>query len=167
VSAVPGGTDGLYFVSAFGGLLAPHWRDDARATLVGLTLAHDKRHVARAVLEGIAYQATDVVGAMTADTGAQLAALRVDGGVSMSNQLLQYQADMLNIQVERPADVETTAAGAAIAAGLGAGVWKHLDDLPRAAAEGGATFSPAINAEERAHGKAKWDRAVQASFGWA
>ena len=86
-------TDGLYFVSAFGGLLAPHWRDDARATLVGLTLAHDKRHVSRAVLEGIAFQATDVVHSMVADTGGTpLAALRVDGGVSMSDQLLQYQA---------------------------------------------------------------------------
>ena len=119
-SEVPNGTEGLYFVSAFGGLLAPHWRDDARATLVGLTLAHDRRHVARAVLEGIAHQAKDVVGAMEADTGDGLTGLRVDGGVSLSNELLQYQADLCNIAVERPSDVETTAAGAAIAAGLGA-----------------------------------------------
>lgn len=88
---VPDGTDGLVFVSAFGGLLAPHWRDDARATLVGLTLAHDRRHIARAVLEGIAFQARDVVGAMEADTGVALTGLRVDGGVSLSNELLQYQ----------------------------------------------------------------------------
>ena len=119
-SEVPNGTEGLYFVSAFGGLLAPHWRDDARATLVGLTLAHDRRHVARAVLEGIAHQAKDVVGAMEADTGDGLTGLRVDGGVSLSNELLQYQADLCNIAVERPSDVETTAAGATIAAGLGA-----------------------------------------------
>ena len=87
---VPGGTDGLYFVSAFSGLLAPHWRDDARGTLVGLTLAHDRRHVARAVLEGIAFQATDVVSSMLADTGAPLAPIKVDGGVSLSDPLLQY-----------------------------------------------------------------------------
>ena len=90
---MPGGTDGVYFVSAFGGLLAPHWRDDARGTLVGLTLAHDRRHVARAVLEGIAFQAKGVCDAMRADTGAELASLRVDGGVSLSNELLQYQVE--------------------------------------------------------------------------
>ena len=97
---VPDGTEGLVFVSAFGGLLAPHWRDDARGTLVGLTLAHDKRHMARAVLEGIAHQANDVVGAMEADTGVALTAVRVDGGVSLSSELLQYQADLCNVPVE-------------------------------------------------------------------
>ena len=137
------GTEGLYFVSAFGGLLAPHWREDARGTLVGLTLAHDRRHVARAVLEGIAFQATDVVQAMVQDTGASLVALRVDGGVSMSSELLQYQADLLDVRVERPSDVETTAAGAAIAAGLGAGVWKDVSEVPPPGAlGGGATFAP-------------------------
>lgn len=165
---VPAGTDGLHFVSAFGGLLAPHWRDDARGTLVGLTLAHDRRHVARAVLEGIAFQAADVVGAMTADTGSQLAALRVDGGVSLSDQLLQYQADLLDIEVERPANVETTAAGAAIAAGLGAGVWSDLAAVPAAGAEaGGKVFSPQIGAAERNARKASWAKAVECSFGWA
>ena len=167
-SQVPAGTEGLYFVSAFGGLLAPHWREDARGTLVGLTLAHDKRHVARAVLEGIAFQATDVVGAMVADTGASLAALRVDGGVSMSDELLQYQADLLDISVERPADVETTAAGAAISAGLGAGVFNTVGEVANVrAAEVGATFHPEIGEEERAARKASWAKAVECSFGWA
>ena len=163
---VPGGTDGLYFVSAFGGLLAPHWRDDARGTLVGLTLAHNKRHIARAVLEGIAFQADDVVSAMTADTGTELTAMRVDGGVSMSNELLQYQADLLNSTVERPADVETTAAGAAIAAGLGAGVWTSPADIPLAA-EGTTRFSPTIDEASRTMRKQSWAKAVECSKGWA
>jgi glycerol kinase len=165
---VPNGTDGLYFVSAFGGLLAPHWRDDARGTLVGLTLAHDKRHVARAVLEGVAHQATDVVGAMVADTGVNLSGMRVDGGVAMSDQLLQYQADLLDIEVRRPADVETTAAGAAIAAGLGAGRWGTVEEVASTAGgEIDATFVPQISADERAERRASWAKAVEASFGWA
>ena len=164
---VPGGTDGLVFVSAFGGLLAPHWRDDARGTLVGLTLAHDKRHVARAVLEGIAHQARDVVGAMNADTGAPVTGLRVDGGVALSNELLQYQADLCDVPVERPSDVETTAMGAAIAAGMGAGVWESVADLPTAAAAIDRTFTPCIGAAERDARCARWTRAVEVSFGWA
>jgi glycerol kinase len=161
-------TQGLYFVSAFGGLLAPHWRDDARGTLVGLTLAHDKRHVSRAVLEGIAFQAADVVGAMLADTGAPLAPpLRVDGGVALSDPLLQYQADLLDIPVARPANVETTAAGAAIAAGLGSGVFGSVDEAAAAGGEIERTFAPSISAEERAARMGSWKRAVEASLGWA
>ena len=165
-------TEGLYFVSAFGGLLAPHWRDDARGTLVGLTLAHDRRHVSRAVLEGIAFQCKEVVDAMVADTaadgaaGVDLAGLRVDGGVSLSNELLQCQADLLSVAVERPANVETTASGAAIAAGIGAGVWSSPDELA-----GGddveRSFAPAIDDAERAQRCAKWDQAVQCSLNWA
>ena len=162
--------DGLCFVSAFGGLLCPYWRDDARATLVGLTLKHDRTHVARAVLEGIAFQAADVVSAMEADTKTAVKALRVDGGVSMSDALLQYQSDLLGISVERPADVETTAAGAAIAAGLGAGIWSSVASVPAPpAVEGrtGAVFEPSIGAAERTAQRARWAKAVQASFGWA
>ena len=166
-SEVPRGTDGLVFVSAFGGLLAPHWRDDARATLVGLTLAHDRRHVARAVLEGIAHQAKEVVGAMEADTGVGLSGLRVDGGVALSNELLQYQADLCNVAVERPRDVETTAAGAAIAAGLGAGVWSDVKDVPTSSDDIDRRFEPAITPEERQERCERWSKAVQASFGWA
>ncbi len=170
-SEAAGGTEGLYFVSAFGGLLAPHWRDDARGCLVGLTLAHDKRHVARAVLEGIAFQCSDVVNAMVSDTGSPLTALRVDGGVSLSDELLGYQADLLDIKVHRPADVETTAAGAAIAAGLGAGVWQGVEqavDQLGAAADGAAAeFHPAIGAAEREARKSSWAKAVECSLDWA
>lgn len=164
---MPNGTDGLVFVSAFGGLLAPHWRDDARGTLVGLTLAHDRRHVARAVLEGIAFQARDVVGAMEADTGVALSGLRVDGGVAMSNELLQYQADLCDITVERPKDVETTAMGAAVSAGLGAGVWSSVAELATSTDEIDRKFEPAITKAERDARCARWDKAVEASFGWA
>ena len=164
---VPGGTDGLYFVSAFSGLLAPHWRDDARGTLVGLTLAHDRRHVARAVLEGIAFQATDVVSSMLADTGAPLATIKVDGGVSLSDPLLQYQADFSGATVERPADVETTAKGAAIAAGIGAGVWSGPADVVAEPPAAAGVFTPKISADERAARKDSWAKAVDCSFGWA
>jgi glycerol kinase len=164
---VPDGTEGLVFVSAFGGLLAPHWRDDARATLVGLTLAHDKRHVARAVLEGIAHQARDVVQCMEGDTGSKVASLRVDGGVSLSNELLQYQADLCNVSVERPTDVETTAMGAAISAGLGAGVWKDVSELPSSDDDIDRKFDPAISTAERQARCGRWQKAVDASFGWA
>ena len=134
---------------------------------MGLTLAHDKRHIARAVLEGIAHQAKDVVGAMNADTGVDVVGLRVDGGVSLSNELLQYQADLCNVGVERPKDVETTAMGAAISAGLGAGVWKDVADLPSGGGEIEAKFTPKIGEEERTVRCGRWAKAVEASFGWA
>ncbi|KAL1503368.1 hypothetical protein AB1Y20_011420 [Prymnesium parvum] len=158
---------GLYFVPAFGGLLAPHWREDARGTLVGLTLAHDRRHVSRAVLDGIAHQAKDVVDSMVADTGAALKAMRVDGGVSMSDPLLQSQADLLNIDVERPADVETTAAGAAICAGLGAGVWDGIKSVPAPVSAGMSVFSPRIASDERERRRGKWRQAVTSSLNWS
>ena len=163
-----GGSEGLLFVPAFSGLLAPHWRDDARGTLVGLTLRHTKAHVARAVLEGIAYQAAEVAEAMVADAAptTRLAALRVDGGVSMSDPLMQYQADLLGVAVDRPADVETTAAGAAIVAGIGAGVWESPADLGASAAVE-RSFAPAIGDDERAARKARWAKAVQCSLDWA
>ena len=160
--------EGLYFVSAFSGLLAPHWRDDARAALLGLTLAHDRRHVARAVLEGIAHQSKDVVDAMLKDSGAKLSSLRVDGGVALSDALLQIQADVSGVQVLRPADVETTAAGAAVAAGIGAGVFEGPEALGAADAQSdAATFEPAMDAAKRDAKCASWRAAVDASFGWA
>jgi len=169
LAASVGSTEGVHFVSAFSGLLAPHWRDDARATLVGLTLRHTKAHVARAVLEGVAFQATEVAQAMAADAagaGVKLASLRVDGGVSNSNPLLQYQADLLGVAVERPVDVETTAAGAAVAAGIGAGVWSGTDELASSALTE-RTFAPEIDDAERAARGAKWARAVECSLNWA
>ena len=101
-ATVAAGAEGVYHVSAFGGLLAPRWRDDARGSLSGLTLAHTKAHVARAVVEGIAHQVREVTEAMVQDSGVPLAAMRVDGGVARSEPLLQFQADVLNVKVERP-----------------------------------------------------------------
>jgi len=159
-------TEGAYFVSAFSGLLAPRWRDDARAALVGLTLAHDRRHVARAVLEGVALQCNDVISAMTEDTGTSASTLYVDGGVAQSDVLLQLQADCAGVGVARPADVETTALGAAIAAGLGAGAFSSLEAIP--AVSGGTTrVAPAISPDARAAKLASWKAAVEATYGWA
>ena len=159
-------TEGAYFVSAFSGLLAPRWRDDARAALVGLTLAHDRRHVARAVLEGVALQCNDVIRAMAEDTANEAATLYVDGGVAQSDVLLQMQADCAGIEVARPSDVETTALGAAVAAGLGSGVFGSLEAIPSAA--GGTTrFAPVISPEARAAKLESWRAAVEATYGWA
>mmetsp|Transcript_5644 Transcript_5644/g.17607 ORF Transcript_5644/g.17607 Transcript_5644/m.17607 type:complete len:529 (+) Transcript_5644:583-2169(+) len=159
-------SEGCYFVSAFGGLLAPRWRDDARAALVGLTLAHDRRHVSRAVLEGVAFQAVEVLDAMVEDTGRGLGALRVDGGVAQSDVMLQIQADLAAVPVERPADVETTAAGAAVAAGLGCGVFDGISDVAAGTAPP-ATFSPKLPAADRDAKLASWRAAVDATYGWA
>lgn len=153
-------------MSAFGGLLAPRWRDDARAALVGLTLAHDRRHVSRAVLEGVAFQAVEVLDAMVEDTGRGLGALRVDGGVAQSDVMLQIQADLAAVPVERPADVETTAAGAAVAAGLGCGVFDGISDVAAGTAPP-ATFSPKLPAADRDAKLASWRAAVDATYGWA
>lgn len=166
------GTEGLYFVSAFGGLLAPHWRDDARAALVGLSLAHKRPHVARAVLEGIAFQVRDVCEAMASDAANELTELRVDGGVCRSDEMLQYQADFLGVGVARPKNVETTALGAALLAGVGAGAL----DPPRGDAsaddEGNGRddltrFEPQISDAERAARLESWNDAVNSSLGWA
>ena len=112
-------------------------------------------------------QARDVVGAMEADTGVSLAGLRVDGGVALSDPLLQYQADLCGVAVERPRDVETTAMGAAISAGLGSGVWSGIEGIPTSDADIDKRFEPVISADERKARCARWDKAVQASFGWA
>lgn len=160
----PKGSDGVYFVSAFGGLFAPHWRDDARGTLVGLTLAHDKTHIARAALEGIAFQVTDVVDAMVSDSGVTLSSMRVDGGVCQSNPLLQTQADLLGTSVLRPDNIETTALGAAIAASIGSGL-HELESFARS--DKVETFESAMNAETRNLAKSNWKRAVKSSLEWA
>lgn len=171
---VPAGAEGVFFVSAFGGLLAPRWRDDARGTLVGLTLAHDKSHVARAVVEGIAHQVREVTESMVQDSGVPLAAMRVDGGVARSAPLLQFQADLLNTKVERPHNIETTALGAALCAGVGAGVWTPADiaDEAAAAEKSGQpvvehVFSPSMGDAERASATHNWNKAVESSFNWA
>ena len=129
-------------------------------------MAHDKRHIARAVLEGVALQCNDVIQAMAEDTSNEAATLFVDGGVAQSDVLLQMQADCAGIEVARPADVETTALGAAVAAGLGSGVFGSLEDIPSAA--GGTTrFAPLIGEEARAAKLESWRAAVEATYGWA
>ena len=166
-----GGTSGLYFVSAFGGLLAPHWRDDARGTLVGLTLAHDDTHICLSILEGIAFQVRDVVNAMVQDTEgrSKLVTMKVDGGVCKSDPLLQSQANFLGRNVIRPQNVETTAMGAAIVTGAGAGLWERYEDSPLGGAESddGTIFVSMLGDKERQERVSNWQHAVQSSLNWA
>ncbi len=120
---------GIYFVPAFSGLFAPYWRADARGAIVGLTRYINKGHLARAALEATAYQTREVVDAMRKDSGVELTALRVDGGMVQNQMLMQFQTDILGVAVERPQVTETTALGAAYAAGLAVSFWDNLDDL--------------------------------------
>ena len=120
---------GAYFVPAFSGLFAPHWRSDARGALVGLTRFVNKGHIARAVLEATAFQTREVLDAMNADSGVPLTELKVDGGMVVNETLMQFQADILGVDVVRPKVAETTALGAAYAAGLAVGYWENEDDI--------------------------------------
>ncbi|HEY3266200.1 MAG TPA: glycerol kinase GlpK [Armatimonadota bacterium] len=156
---------GAYLVPAFSGLFAPYWRSDARGVLVGLTRYVNKGHIARAVLEATAYQTRDVVDAMQADTGLALPELRVDGGMVRNATLMQFQADILGIPVLRPKVWETTALGAAYAAGLAVGFWTTLDEL-RANAEIDAAWTPRMPAAQRECLLAHWKRAVERSLNW-
>lgn len=153
---------GVYFVSAFTGLGAPHWDMYARGTLVGLTRGTTKEHLCRAVLEGIAYQTADLIAAMERDAGAKIAALRVDGGASVSDFMMQYQADLLGVPVERPRVVETTAWGAACLAGLGAGLWASPQEIIREQTPG-KVYTPGAN---RSREYARWHRALERAKAW-
>ena len=153
-------TGGVTVVPAFVGLGAPHWRSDARGVITGLTLGTRGAHLARATLEGIALQNVDILKAMTADSGRQLLRLKVDGGASANNLLMQMQADFLGCSIVRPQIVETTALGAALLAGLGAGMWPGLEDIAGVWKED-RTFTPAMSAEERASVLERWRRAVE------
>jgi glycerol kinase len=156
----------VYFVPAFVGLGAPYWDMYARGTIVGLTRGTTRAHLVRAGLEAIAYQSRDVLEAMAADAGEGIRALRVDGGAAANDFLCQLQADVMNVPVERPRTIETTALGAAALAGLGAGVWRSLDDLAeRAAIE--RTFTPAMDARAREEGYRTWRRAVERARAWS
>jgi glycerol kinase len=155
---------GVYLVPAFTGLGAPYWDPYARGALVGLTRGTTKAHLARAALEAIAYQNRDVLDAMAQDSGAPLAALRVDGGAAANSFLCQFQADVLNVEVLRPAVTETTAMGAAFPAGVGAGLWTAADLTGRWRLE--RRFSPSPDSASRAAGYAGWRRAVERSRGW-
>ncbi len=157
---------GCYVIPAFTGLGAPHWDQYARGTIVGLTRGVNKNHIIRATLESIAYQVSDVLTAMRQDSGIALADLKVDGGASANNVLMQIQADILQTVVHRPRCVETTALGAAYLAGLAVGYWADKEDVVRNWLTD-RTFTPAISREERDRRLAGWDRAVRRSFDWA
>ena len=159
-------TGGVYLVPAFVGLGAPYWDPTARGTIVGLTRGSGLAEIARATLESIAYQVRDVLDAMDADTGAPLAALRVDGGAAANDLLLQFQADVLGVPVERPVVAETTALGAAYLAGLAVGFWRDTADL-EANWRLDRRFSAAMEPARRDRLYAGWQRAVERSRGWA
>jgi glycerol kinase len=156
---------GAYFVPAFSGLFAPYWRADARGALVGLTRYVTKQHLARAVLEATAFQTREVLDAMNADSGVALTELKVDGGMVANELLMQFQADLLDVPVVRPKVAETTALGAAYAAGLAVGYWSGLDDLRANWAED-KRWVPALDATERERIYRNWKKAVTKSFDW-
>lgn len=159
-------TNGCYVVPAFTGLGAPHWDQYARGTIVGLTRGCNKYHIIRATLESIAYQTNDVIKAMKADSGIELSALKVDGGASTNNFLMQAQSDIINAPVNRPQCVETTAMGAAYLAGLAVGYWKDKEDVRKNWATD-QTFEPKIGEEERERQIKGWNKAVKYAYDWA
>ncbi|GAA2992402.1 glycerol kinase GlpK [Streptosporangium longisporum] len=156
---------GVYFVPAFSGLFAPYWRSDARGAVVGLSRFNNNAHLARATLEAICYQSRDVVEAMREDSGVTLDVLRVDGGVTANDLCMQIQADVLGVPVSRPVVAETTALGAAYAAGLAVGFWKSTDELKQNWNEG-RRWEPTWSEEQRAEGYAGWKKAVQRTLDW-
>ena len=159
-------TNGCYVVPAFTGLGAPHWDQYARGTIVGITRGVNKYHIIRATLESIAYQVNDVLEAMKADSGIELASLKVDGGASANDFLMQTQADIINAPVNRPVCVETTAMGAAYLAGLAVGYWASKEELIRNW-EVDARFKPSITEKEREIKVKGWNKAVKYAYGWA
>jgi glycerol kinase len=156
---------GAYVVPAFSGLFAPYWRSDARGAIVGLTRYVNRGHLARAALEATAFQTREVVDAMEADAGVPLTALKVDGGMTANELLMQFQADVLGVPVIRPEVAETTALGAAYAAGLAVGVLGGLDEL-RANWRAERTWTPQLPADERERALATWKKAVTRTFDW-
>lgn len=156
---------GIYFVPAFSGLFAPYWRSDARGLIIGLTRYVNKGHLARAALEATAYQTREVLEAMEADSGVKLRALKVDGGMVINELLMQFQADMLGVPVIRPKVTETTALGAAYAAGLAIGFWKDLNEL-RQQWQIDREWHPQMSETERQRLYAGWKKAVTRTFDW-
>lgn len=150
---------GVYFVSAFSGLGAPHWDMHARGTLVGLTRGSGRAHICRAVLEGIAFQVHDLIKAMENDCGCSIKTLRVDGGAAVSDILMQFQSDILGITVDRPECVETTAQGAAYLAGLGCGLWKDIEEI-KAMRQSKNAFLPTMKKDRREQLLMQWQHAV-------
>ena len=159
-------TAGCYVVPAFTGLGAPHWDQYARGAIVGLTRGVNKYHIIRATLDSLCYQTNDVLTAMKADSGIELSSLKVDGGASANNYLMQTQADMIAAPVNRPQCVETTAMGAAYLAGLAVGYWADKEDVVQNWAID-RTFTPEITEAQRTARVNGWNRAVKCSYGWA
>ncbi|MEE3214326.1 MAG: FGGY-family carbohydrate kinase, partial [Pseudomonadota bacterium] len=156
--------DGVYVVPAFAGLGAPYWDMYARGAIFGLTRGSSKEHITRATLDALAYQTRDIIDAMQADSGITLKALRVDGGAVANNVMMQFQADMLAVNVERPQVIESTALGAAYLAGIAVGHWSleqlaHSGDIER-------TFCPAMAEEERERRYKGWKKAVRRTMNW-
>jgi glycerol kinase len=156
---------GVYFVPAFSGLFAPYWRDDARGIIAGLTAYASKGHIARAALEATAWQSREVVDAAAAAADVPFTSLKVDGGMTANALLMQFQADVLGVPVIRPEVTETTALGAAYAAGLATGFWDGLDELRARWAEG-RRWEPRMGAAEREEGYRRWKKAVQRTLDW-
>ena len=159
-------TNGCYVVPAFTGLGAPHWDQYARGTIVGLTRGVNKYHIIRATLESLAYQVHDVLEAMKADAGMALNSLKVDGGASANNFLMQVQSDIIDAPVNRPSCVETTAMGAAYLAGLAVGYWADKEEVIKNWTID-QIFRPQICEEERQQRIKGWEKAVKYSYGWA
>jgi glycerol kinase len=159
-------TAGVYFVPAFSGLFAPYWRSDARGVIVGLTRAATKAHLARAALEAICYQTRDVMDAMSADSGVPLKQMRVDGGITANSLCMQMQADVMGIDITRPLITETTALGAAYAAGLAVGFWSSTDEL-KVLWKQSRRWHPTSTDQSRAIGYAGWKKAIERTLNWA
>ncbi len=156
---------GVVFVPAFSGLFAPHWRPDARGAILGLTRFANKGHIARAALEATAFQTRDVLAAADADSGVRIRELKVDGGMVGNETLMQFQADILGVPVIRPVVSQTTALGAAYAAGLAVGFWRDLDEL-RSNWREDRRWTPSMDAAERERLLGAWAKAVTKSLGW-
>jgi len=159
-------SDGVYIVPAFAGLGAPHWNQHTRGSIFGMTRGSSNAHIARAALDSIAYQTYDVLKAMEADSGIHIKELRVDGGATVNNGLMQFQSDLLNCKVVRPTITETTALGAAYLAGLAVGYWKNINEIQQQW-QVDKVFSPGMNNEKRNELISGWQRAVKATIAWA
>ena len=156
---------GVYFVPAFSGLYAPYWRADARGCIVGLSRFNDKGHLARATLESICYQTRDVLDAMVKDSGVRLEILKVDGGATVNDTLMQLQADILGVPVVRPVVPETTALGAAYAAGLAVGFWTDTEEMRRNW-QADKQWEPRWSDDQRAAGHVGWQKAIERTLNW-
>ncbi len=159
-------TGGVYLVPAFSGLFAPHWRPDARGTIVGLTQYTTRAHIVRAMLESVCHQSVDVIEAMHNDTNIKPHVVYVDGGMSANSLVMQIQADLLGVNVIRPEYLETTVLGAAIAAARGIGIYKTDGDIPIPSEEQTVVFKPSISELEREGRTKRWDLAVSKSLDW-